>query len=293
MSDDNTNTAIDAGESQSVTETENHETDTISVDNGATPSVEIREGKTFIDGNRVFTKAEKDAIAKVASRETEAQILRELGVDSLQSVKQVVRQLQTANIDSEGEASLDISALKNAVAKKEQTVAELKAELEAVKSQYVLDNHIGKLKSNMPNNWTESQKESVVKLMRADNMLRVEGQSFHIVDNEDFLTLDDGTPDYNNAVRTVGNRLGLPFSKSGVATVDAQSKPVDNRDVSTKAINEERLKTDNRYRDAYVALRRTKMNLDRSQITNKMIEDQMARSQVGSFGTRQLGVPKR
>ena len=293
MSEDNTYTAVDAGESQSVTETENHETDTISVDNDATPIVEIREGKTFIDGNRVFTKAEKDAIAKVASRETEAQILKELGVDSLQSVKQVVRQLQTANIDGEGESSLDVNALKNAVAKKEQTVAELKAELEAVKSQYVLDNHISRLKSNMPTNWTESQKDSVVKLMRADNMFRVEGQSFHIVDNEDFLTLDDGTPDYNNAVRTVGNRLGLPFSKTGVATVDTQSKPVDNRDASTKAINEDRLKSDNRYRDAYVALRRTKMNLDRSQITNKMIEDHMAKLQVGSFGTRQLGVPKR
>ena len=224
MSELDNETVVDTGESQTVTETEEQSQDTISVsseaDKATAPQVEVKDGKTYVDGQRMFTKAEKDAIAKTATREVEQRLVNELGVDSLASVKQVVKELQTANI-TEGESSLDISALKNTVAKKEQTVAELKAELDAVKSQYVLDNHVGKLKDAMPTAWSPEQKEGVIKLMTADNMFRVEGQSFQIVDGEDFITTDEGLPNYEAAVQKVGTNLGLPFAKKGVATVDA------------------------------------------------------------------------
>jgi len=267
-------TVVDTGESQTVPETVVSE-ENISVDSSKTPTVEIREGKTYVDGQRMFTKAEKDAIAKTATREVEQRLVNELGVDSLSSVKQVVKELQTANI-TEGESSLDISALKNTVAKKEQTVAELKAELEGVRNQYVLDANVGKLKDVMPSAWTPEQKTSVIKLMNADGMFKVEGQSFHIVDGEDFITTDEGLPNYEAAVEKVGKQLGLQFAKKGVATVDAQSTPVSN---VKKGLDESRMNSEPRYREAYVALRRQNINLSRGDVTNKMVEDMMAKRQ--------------
>lgn len=280
------NTVVDTGEeSQTVTETEGKVEDTISVSSD-TPTVEIKDGKTFVNGVRMFSRAEKDAVAKIASRDVEQNILNDLGVDNLQSVKQVVKQLQTANIDSESGSSLDLNALKQSVAKKEQTVAELKAELESVKSQYVVDRHVSNLKDAMPSAWSPEQKASVVKLMQADNMFKIEGESFHIVDGEDFLTTDDGLPNYNVAVERMGKTLGLPFAKKGVATVDADSTLVDQK--SNRSINEERIKTDPRYRDAYITVRNKNVGLARESITNKMIEDQMSR-QLGDFRSRSLG----
>jgi hypothetical protein len=266
-------TVVDTGESQTVPETANSE-ENISV-NSNESKVEIREGRYFVDGQRMFTKAEKDAIAKTATREVEQRLVNELGVDSLSSVKQVVKELHTANI-TEGESSLDVSALKSAVAKKEQTVAELKAELEGVKSQYVLDAHVGKLKDVMPTAWTPEQRNSVIKLMNADNMFKVEGQSFHIVDGEDFITTDEGLPNYSAAVEKMGKQLGLQFSKKGIATVDAQSTPVSN---SKKGLDEARMNSEPRYREAYVALRRQNINLSRDSVTNKMVEDHMTKRQ--------------
>jgi transposase-like protein len=282
------NTVVDTGESQTVAETETKSEavveDTISVSSD-TPTVEIKDGKTYVNGVRMFSRAEKDAVAKIASKDAESHLLNELGVDNLQSVKQVVRQLQTANIDGEGGNSLDLNALKQSVAKKEQTVAELKAELESVKSQYVLDRHVGNLKDAMPSAWTPEQKASVVKLMQADNMFRIEGQSFHIVDGEDFLATDDGLPNYQLAVEKMGKTLGLPFAKKGVTTVDADSTPVER---STKGLDEERIKTDPRYRDAYVTIRNKNIGLSREQITDKMIQAQMDKK-LGSLGARSLG----
>jgi hypothetical protein len=270
MSEDNT-TVVDTGESQTVPETETQSEESISVSSNAKPEVEERDGKFFINGQRMFSKAEKDAIAKTTTREVEQRLIAELGVDNLSSVKQVVRELQSANI-TEGESSLDITALRNTVAKKEQTVAELKAELEGVKAQYVLDDHIGKLKDAMPSAWTPEQRNSVVRLMKADGMFKVEGQSFHIVDGEDFITTDEGKPNYIAAVEKVGRDLGLQFSKKGVATVDAQSTPVSK---GTGKIDESRLKSDSQYRDAYVTLRSQNTSLSREAITSKMIESQM------------------
>jgi len=273
MSEDNTTTVVDTGESQTVPETVTQSEESISVSSNAKPEVELRDGRIFVNGQRMFTKAEKDAIAKTTTREVEQRLIAELGVDSLSSVKQVVKELQTANI-TEGESSLDITALKNTVAKKEQTVAELKAELEGVKSQYVLDNHVGKLKDAMPQAWTPEQRNSVVKLMNADDMFKVEGQSFHIVNGDDFYTTDEGKPNYTAAIEKVGKDLGLQFSKKGVATVDAQTTPVSK---GKGGIDENRLKTDNQYRDAYVTLRRQNNSLSREAMTSKMIEAEMVK----------------
>ena len=271
MSEDNT-TVVDTGESQTVPETATQSEESISVSSNAKPEVEMRDGRVFVDGQRMFTKAEKDAIAKTTTREVEQRLIAELGVDNLSSVKQVVKELQTANI-TEGESSLDVSALKSAVAKKEQTVAELKAELEGVKSQYVLDAHVGKLKDAMPSAWTPEQRNSVVKLMNADNMFKVEGQSFHIANGEDFFTTDEGQPNYTAAVEKVGRDLGLQFSKKGVATVDAQTTPVSSR--STE-VDQGRLKSDPAYRNAYVDLRSTGIGRSGS-INNKTVEAHMAK----------------
>ena len=263
-------TVVDTGESQTVPETANSE-ENISV-NSNESKVEIREGRYFVDGQRMFTKAEKDAIAKTATREVEQRLVNELGVDSLSSVKQVVKELQTANI-TEGESSLDVTALKNTVAKKEQTVAELKAELEGVKAQYVLDAHVGKLKDAMPSAWTPEQRNSVVKLMSADNMFKVEGQSFHIANGEDFFTTDEGKPNYTAAVEKVGKDLGLQFSKKGVATVDAQTTPVSSK---SSEVDQARLKSDPNYRNAYVDLRSTGIGRG-GPINNKTVEAHMAK----------------
>ena len=273
MSEDNTTTTVvDTGESQTVPETATQSEESISVSSNAKPEVEMKDGRYFVDGQRMFTKAEKDAIAKTTTREVEQRLIAELGVDSLSSVKQVVKELQTANI-TEGESSLDITALKNTVAKKEQTVAELKAELEGVKSQYVLDDHVGKLKDAMPSAWTPEQRNSVVKLMNADGMFKVEGQSFHIANGEDFFTTDEGKPNYTAAVEKVGRDLGLQFSKKGVATVDAQTTPVSSRSVE---VDQGRLKTDPQYRNAYVDLRSTGIGRS-SSINNKTVEAHMAK----------------
>ncbi len=271
MSEDNT-TVVDTGESQTVPETETQSEESISVSSNAKPEVEIRDGRYFIDGQRLFTKAEKDAIAKTTTREVEQRLIQELGVDNLSSVKQVVKELQTANI-TEGGSSLDITALRNTVAKKEQTVAELKAELEGVKSQYVLDAHVGKLKDAMPSAWTPEQRNSVVKLMNADNMFKVEGQSFHIANGEDFFTTDEGQPNYTAAVEKVGRDLGLQFSKKGVATVDAQTTPVSGK---SSEIDQGRLKSDPAYRNAYVDLRSTGISRG-GPINNKTVEAHMAK----------------
>ena len=60
MSEDNT-TVVDTGESQTVPETETQSEESISVSSNAKPEVEIRDGRYFVDGQRLFTKAEKDA----------------------------------------------------------------------------------------------------------------------------------------------------------------------------------------------------------------------------------------
>lgn len=237
-----------------------------------TPQVEQREGKMFVDGVRVFSRDDTNKIAANARREVEQQLLKEFNVDDLKQVKSVVNQLQTANIE-EGQQGLDVTALRDAVKKREQTVEELRSELNRVKTDFVLTNHLGKLQNEMPSSWSSEQKTAVIDLMKARDMFAVEGETFAIRNGDDYLTTDGETPDYKSAVETVGKSLGLPFAKKGASVFDADKG--DSAKQSTSALNEDRIRTDSLYRNAYVTLREQNKNLSRSQISNEMIERQM------------------
>lgn len=235
------------------------------------PSVEQRDGKMFVDGVRVFTRDDTNKIAANARRDTEQTLLKELNVDDLKQVKTVVNQLQTANIEES--TSLDVNSLRDAVKKREQTVDELRSELHRVKTDAVLNQHMSKLQSEMPNGWESEQKQAVVDLMKARDMFAVEGNTFAIRNGEDFLTTDGETPDYKSAVELVGKNLGLPFSKKGASTFDGDKG--DSVKPSNSAINEDRIKTDSLYRSAYISLRDQNKHMNRSQITNEMITKNM------------------
>jgi hypothetical protein len=238
----------------------------------STPSVELRDGKMFVDGVRVYSRDESNKIAANAKREAESKFLSELEVDSFDQVKSVVRQLQTAGTD-EGD-SLNIQSLKDAVKKREQTVEELKAELNRVKTDFALKEHIGALKDNMPGAWNTDQKSAVIDLMKARNMLHLDGDNFVIRNGEDFITTDGEKPDYATAVKVVGQTLGLPFAKKGVDTYESPDKSVQNT-TAVKAIDEGRLKTDARYRAAYTQVRNRDKSLSHTDVTDNMIRKYM------------------
>ena len=160
--------------------------------------------------------------------------------------------------------------------KKEQTVEELRAELNSVKTNFALKEHLGTLKDNMPTSWNTDQKQAVVDLMKARDMLHLDGEQFAIKNGEDYITTDGETPDYKSAVEVVGKTLGLPFAKKGVATFDADKQPAVS---ANKGIDEARVKSDPAYRAAYVNVRTMNSSLGRGEISDKMITDQMKRLQ--------------
>lgn len=251
-----TDTLIAGENVQSVTETEAN-TDTVeqNSEEKATPiapSVEQRDGKTFVDGVRVYTRDETNVIASRAKNDVESRLLAELDVDSLDSVKQVVSELRNTDI---ADNSLNVQSLRDAVAKREQTVEELRAELHSVKTEYALKDHIGSLKDNMPSQWNGEQKSAVVDLMKARNMLHLEGETFAIKNGEDYFTQDGETPDYKAAVEVVGKTLGLPFAKKGVESFDADKQPSKAATKESPADVQELIKSDPQLRNAYVKLR--------------------------------------
>lgn len=282
MSDEITNDTLVAGENvQPVTETEadtsvsaKSETD---VAETTTSNVEHKDGKLFVDGVRVYTRDDTNRIAAKAKDEATSRLLGELEVDSLDQVKTVVNQLRNTNT-AEGE-SLNVDSLRDAVKKKEQTVEELRAELNSVKTNFALREHLGTLKDNMPTSWNTDQKQAVVDLMKARDMLHLDGEQFAIKNGEDYFTTDGETPDYKSAVEVVGKTLGLPFAKKGVATFDADKQPAVS---ANKGIDEARVKSDPAYRAAYVNVRTLNSNLGRGEISDKMITDQMKRLQKTS-----------
>ncbi len=149
-----------------------------------TPKVEQRDGKIFVDGVRVYTRDDTNRIAASAKHEVERNILNELNVDSIDSVKKVVSTLQEVN-PAEG-GSLNVESLRDAVKKREATVEELKAKVNSLQQDLLLKDHMGKLQNAMPSNWTPSQRESVIKLMKADGMLAVQGDTFAIKVGDDY-----------------------------------------------------------------------------------------------------------
>ena len=243
------------------------------VDTPSTPKVEQKDGKMFVDGVRVYSRDDTNRIAANAKKDVESRILSDLDVDSIDQVKQVVTELRNVSPESN---SLDVEALKSAVQKREATVEELKAELSKVKTDYAVKEHVSTLKDNMPTSWKTEQKDAVVDLMKARNMLLVEGETFAIKNGNDYLTVDGEKPDYKTAVEVVGKSLGLPFAKKGVDTFDADRTPQDVSKSST--VNESRLKTDREYNAAYVQVRNANKSLPRESITDGMIKKHMERT---------------
>ena len=226
------------------------------------PNVEMRDGKVYIDGVRYYGREETNRIASNAKKEAESKFLSELDVDSIDKVKSVVSQLRDA---PEGE-SLNVQSLKDAVKKREQTVEELRAELHSVKTEYALRNHISSLKDAMPTAWNADQKSAVVDLMKARNMLHLEGEQFAIRNGEDYFTTDGETPDYNAAVEVVGKSLGLNFGKKGVDVQYGETSGAVDRGV--KALDTTRLNNDTEYRSAYMSIRRSSPTSSRESITH-------------------------
>jgi len=281
MSDDIViNDSLIAGENvQSVTETgveAKAETTSEEKATTKTPNVEVKDGKTFVDGNRVYSRDETNIIASKAKRDVETKLLNDLEVESFDKVKQVVSELRNTDI---ADNSLNVQGLRDAVAKREQTVEELRAELTAVKTDYALREHVSTLKDNMPSQWKAEQKSAVVDLMTARNMLQMEGDTFAIKNGEDFITTDGETPDYKTAVEVVGKTLGLPFAKKGVESFDADKQPSKAQE-SGKPIDE-LIKHNPQLRNAYVKLRGKGMSI--GDITESKLKAYAEKSMTGTL----------
>lgn len=261
-------TDIDAPVTDSASSVDNNATDTKS-DLNTTPKVEVREGKTFINGQRVYSRDDVNKIGANAKREVEGRLLQELNVDSIDSVKQVVNTLQESNLDQG--TSLNVDALRDAVKKREATVEELQNQVKTLKTDLMLKDHLGQLNSAMPSAWNAEQKGAVVDLMKARGMLAVEGDTFAIRSGENYLTTDGETPDYNAAVELVGKTLGLNFGKKGV-DIQYGETSTDVSSNKVKPLNEDRLNTDAEYRAAYMNIRQYQPGVSRSDITDGMVK---------------------
>ena len=276
MSEELTTDTLIAGENvQSVTDTEKAEAESKEVEAKSekveTPKVEQRDGKLFVDGVRVYSRDDTNRIAANAKNEAISGVLKDLEVESIDKVKQVVTQLRNTDI---ADNSLNVESLRSAVAKKEQTVEELTQELTRVKTDYALKEHIGSLKDNMPAQWNVEQKSAVVDLMKARDMLHLENNTFAIKSGSDYFTTDGETPDYKTAVEVVGKQLGLPFAKQGVSTINVDKQPHE-AEGSNKPVDQGKLKTDANYRKAYVSLRERNRTVARTDITDAMIRKQL------------------
>jgi len=244
-------------------------------DNNTTPSVEVRDGKTFVNGVRVYTRDDTNRIAANAKNEVQKNILTELNVDSIDQVKQVVSTLQEVNPE-EGN-SLNVNSLRDAVKKREATVEELKSQVNSLKTDLMLKDHMGQLQNAMPSNWSAQQKDSVIKLMKADNMLAVEGDTFAIRNGNDFLTTDGEQPDYAKAVEIVGKeKLGLSFGKQGV-DIQYGETGLNDAGQTTKTFNQNKVNADTEYRSAYMRIRQNQPGLSKSKITDTMVKKEMQR----------------
>jgi len=280
MEADSTNTVEHTEQSVPVTDSAtdvDNNLETVKSEKNTTPSVEQRDGKLFVDGTRVYTRDDVNKIGANAKREVESRLIQDLNVDSIDSVKGVVKALQDSNPGEEG-SSLNVESLRDAVKKREATVEELKSQVNSLKTDLLLKDHMGQLNSAMPSNWTAQQKSAVVTLMKADGMLAVEGDTFAIRSGESYLTTDGETPDYASAVELVGKNLGLKFGKQGVdVPLGELSTASDGKQVS-KPVDQNKVKKDPAYRQAYLDLRlnRNKGSVSSSAITDNMIKTRLS-----------------
>lgn len=240
----------------------------------STPSVEVKDGKVFVDGVRVYTRDDTNKIAANAKRDAEQRILSDLNVDSIDAVKTVVQTLQETTPTSEGEGSLNVNSLRDAVKKREATVDELTNQVTQLRTELLLKDHMGQLQNAMPSTWSAEQRDSVITLMKAKGMLAIDGDTFAIRNGDDFLTTDGEAPDYESAVELVGKKwLGLPFGKKGVEVQYGETGLSDSGN-KVKPVDEKRLNSDAEYRRAYTELRRYNSSLTRAQITHNMVMKQ-------------------
>ena len=264
----------------SATDVDN-KTETVKSEKNTTPSVEVKDGKLFVDGNRVYTRDDVNKIGANAKREVESRLIQDLNVDSIDSVKGVVKALQEVNSGDEG-SSLNVQSLRDAVKKREATVEELKQQVTSLKTDLLLKDHMGQLNSAMPGNWTVEQKSAVVKLMKADNMLAVEGDTFAIRSGEHYLTTDGETPDYASAVELVGKNLGLNFGKKGVDMPLGEISNQNDSKQSSKAVDRKKVANDPAYREAYLDVRLNRRGgVSSSEITDNMIKTRASEIQQG------------
>lgn len=231
---------------------------------------EYKDGKWYLDQKRFYTRDETNMVAKQAEDRARQSIMKELDVDDLSQIKTVVNELRSVN-NEEGQ-SLNVKALKDAVMKKEQSLEELQSQVKTLKTELVLKDHLGKLQSVMPSNWSADQSQAVIDLMNARNMIAVEGDTFALRDGDSFLTVDGETPDYSAAVERIGKQLNFSFGKKGV---DVAYGETDTGTSKPKGIDETRLKSDAGYRRAYMQIRDYNKNLARDQITDGMIKKKM------------------
>ena len=275
--DNTTNTVAQPETAEPVTDTANpvdnvqaESSDTKSEVNTA-PSVEIRDGKTFVNGVRVYTRDDTNKIAANAKNEVESRLIQDLNVDSIDSVKKVVKTLQETSKDESG--TLNVESLRAAVKKREATVEELQKQVSSLKTDLLLKDHLGNLHNAMPGNWTGEQKNAVVDLMKARDMLAVEGDTFAIRQGNEYLTTDGETPDYSAAVRNVGGTLGLNFGKQGVDLQLGEVASPTKQDAKAP-VNMDKVNSNAEYRAAYMRIRKyQKKSAD--QITDSMVKKEL------------------
>jgi hypothetical protein len=235
------------------------------------PRVEVRDGKTYVDGIRVYSRDDTSKIAANAKNEALNGVLRDLDVDSLEQVKDVISTLKTTPLTEDGSSSLDVKALKQAVAKREATVEELQNEVQKLRTDLLLKDHLGNLQSAMPSGWNSDQKTAVLDLMKARNMFAIEDNSFQLRNGEDFLTVDGERPDYGSAVELVGKSLGLPFGKKGVDVVNTADSGNDGTRGAVKPLDQSRIDSDPEYRAAYTHVRKYNPSMSRNEITHNIL----------------------
>lgn len=263
------NTEVQTDQTAPVTDTENV---TLTQSETIEPRLEMKDSKMFVNGNRVYSRDDTSKIAANAKNEAVNGLLRELDVDSLDQVRDVISTLKSHGEEGEGN-SLDVRALKQTVAKREATLEELTAQVGSLKNELLLKDHIGNLNTAMPGSWTPDQKTAVLDLMKARDMFAVEGDQFQLRNGNEYLTVDGERPDYASAVDVIAKTLGLNTGKRGVDVVKVDATD-SGADKTVKPLDEARLKTDAEYRTAYMNLRQFS-NTPRSSVTHNMVSKQL------------------
>ena len=100
MEADSTNTVEHTDQSVPVTDSAtnvDNSLETVKSEIKATPSVEVKDGKLFVDGNRVYSRDDVNKIGANARKEVESKLIQDLNVDSIDSVRGVVKALQDSS----------------------------------------------------------------------------------------------------------------------------------------------------------------------------------------------------